>query len=738
MEKFLRTLAKVTQVEWKHKASQRTTWLLAGLFFLIGWYSLDHTQLSLLSALDIAEKTAEGLGLFGGLFIAPLGSTAFRREFQSGYDFLWSRPFSTSAYVLGKFTGVYAGIITALLPIGLWTVYRESIQYGVPGVVLMLKTWGVILAPTLAVVLSVTVFHNCLVGGRFLSLLVMILVIGGILTSGTNITHLIGFAPFAIYTSPLISYGPEHQLVWLHQIFYVEISFLALVLSMIIAYFLAPRLEQQDFHIPYLVGSTLIVGAIVVVLLQTGIHFQRQGRRMSSADSTNPALGKSPSCPLQLYNIDLVINPDNGEIKGQIYLQIQDTEMDVSIPLDLNSGLHITEMQASIPGKIRIQQGMLRITLPPAYSGEISLTLKYAGVLDVPRSLYDKAFRTPQLSIAPFKVGGYVESQTIFLVRDGNWHPFPYCTPNSLRVTFPEMPFLMHTADEIESSAGQMVLTWEQAPPQPLFVSSQDYTKVSTDAVELLVAPHAISESLLEPSFSVYPVLMHRIEALLGDENSPPLAYHIAVVPLLKYGRYDPFSGTLFLPEGNNGLMTFLLSTYETVPLTSLSDPLSEPELLYRRWAAEQIMRLWWCNESICPLLQVHYKDIAFSRLLSVGDDQSQVKNPPVLNALLTYASLRLAVPLVGQEFVTAELAARQRTDLLPVLFYRVPSYNSTDNTLVVRLHKLWNQIGPEAFWRLMTIYQQEYRYTSISLQTFEDLVQRVTGEELPLYEEQK
>lgn len=156
MKQHLLALAITASSEWKIQIRQRSFWVLAGLFFLIGWTTFNPTSQSLTPAIEIAKNTAQGLGLFGCVFVAIIGATGFLREFQPGYEFLWGRSFSSIDYIAGKYLGICAAVGTALLPVGLWIAYHTVKLHGFLSIQLLFAVWAAILAITLAFILAIT------------------------------------------------------------------------------------------------------------------------------------------------------------------------------------------------------------------------------------------------------------------------------------------------------------------------------------------------------------------------------------------------------------------------------------------------------------------------------------------------------------------------------------------------------------------------------------------------------
>jgi len=724
----LRTLFNTAYYEWKIQIRQRSTWVVAGLFFLVAWWSFDYAKLPISSAIRLALGTAQGLGLFGGLFIAIIGTSGFLREFKPEYDVLWIRSFSTHAYILGKFLGICLVVATALLPVGLWVAGLMVNLHGIQSILYQIKEWAVILAPTLVFILAITFLVGFLFRRPLWTSLIMVLFTVGILAMNLDITHLLGFAPYGVYVSPLIGYGLDSRLVTLHQVFYLELSVLSLLIVLLMAHLQAPRQEKKISPVWKLTLSALAVG-MLLASIHTASNFQIESKQLSENPPANPLEAETMDCSfLRSYQIQLELNQKTESLNGEVVFHMQSDATSMQIPLRLNSGLIISKTETTPPGiEAEVVGNALMLTFPEELIGQdISLTMAYSGNIRTPRYAYDNLFRSQELSVAPFLPGGYMDGETAFLVRAGNWHPFSWCAPDQLNIAWRGAPAsgIVQTADRVESSPDRVTLIWDHQPPLPLLAASQNYEKVQSAESTFFVAPDHISDREFETVYKPYPSLLKQISSLLEEEKQPSSQpYQIAVVPFIVYDSYDPSSRVYLIPETRQ-ITKILIEDNNKQPQTTLDTP----QLLYQRWVATDVLRAWWCSSDPCLQLQA---DSSFpgQSWISGWEDQ------PVLDALISYASLRLAEPLVSEEFIDEEIAARQQA-LADTTFWtglNLPFVlPSETNNLVVRLHGLWEQTGPEPFWQLVREYHQQFGNTSLSEEDFARFVVEVTGTELP------
>ncbi len=728
MIRHFQTLIKTAYIEWSIQVRQLSTWMLAGLLFLVGWLSVDRESLPLLSAASIARSTAEGLGGFGGLFAVVLAASGFSREFRISNDFFWSRTFSVNSYIVGKFLGIWMVISTALIPVGLWVAAVEIGQYGSQGIVIQAQLWTFILAPTFLSIFSVTLLIGLVIRRSLWVSLLMVLITGGVLAASLDITHLLSVAPYNIYVSPLIGYGPDSRLLESHRAFYFFVSVFNLLLGLLTVSFTAPRLEgKKAQRCNRIAWGALSIG-VLAVIFYVGINFQHESDAISV--EPNPASYQRgwllQDCSnFRSYRVELSIDYQTGHVEGEAYIELNQVPSS-RLPFDLNDGLQITNATTS-PRDITVKVDENTLLFGMAEQST-SVTLEYVGALQIPRYLYDRLFRPEiELTIEPyFWPGGYVHGKALFLTRDGNWHPFPGCPLDALKVVLKGMPLyspIAHTADVVVYSSGRSILAWERRPPLALFSTSPYYQETQLGEGVLLTAPASISSDEIERVFAPYFVLMQQIDVYLQQEGTSNSRIQVVMIPLIGYGKYDPSSGILFLPETD-----YLPMRYQGLSFTDRK--IDSPDLLYKRWVAERMVRLWWCSDDICTVPQV--ASYGSSRWLSNANED----NRTVLNALLFYTALRLSEPLVGQEFVTEEMALHYRVASGEMLVERLglpwAFYPTEINRLIVVLDKVWEEAGAQSFWRLIREYHRLYGDISISVEEFGHFVKQMTGITLP------
>lgn len=727
----------IAYFEWKIQIRQRYILVLSGLFFLVGWFSVNQQLLSIMSAHSLAKDTAEALGLFGSLFVAIFGAKEFLRESQQDYDFLWTKTFTITHYIVGKIVGAFVTILTALLPIGIWVGYLEYSLHGFSSLATLFEIWGFIIVPTFLCTLAITIFAGTLFRRFLWASLFMVLSIGSLLALNLDLTHLEGFAPYGIYISALIGFGPDSNLLVFHRVFYLVLSILGLLLAWL-AMHLAPPHQVETARKKYILAWVIII-IMFLIAFQIGVEFQSERKRIVTSLAEHSQINCANWDLIDLHRVEIFLNRNTRQIKGETYLELTlpSDSTKINLPISLNNSMHITQISTSQDVEAELSNEMLSISFPLRLKGNtIFIAIEYEGTLSVPRYLYDSKTRLNSFhtNIEPYSPGGYVSEEMMFLVRDGNWHIFPKCFLDSLTLTVEGIrsnETIVHTADNVTFSGTKMVLNWQSPVPLPLIALSQNYHIVQiTEKAHLTMPANSIPVKEVDRLFGVYPVLMNQIDHRLGIDalNRPS---QIAIVPLIKYGRYDPDSRTLFLPERDNLLLQYQYRVFQYQE-SGWATELTKPDALYSRWVSERIIRLWWSCNDFDPSIQVYgYSISAIEAKYQISDSDPDTK--PVLNALLSYSALRLVEPAVGSAYTREEIAIRSKLANDEWVYADLPLSLFPDvNSLMVRLHNFWLLHGDDFFWQLVNEYRTAFGNTSIPLKDFEFFVKQVTGADLP------
>lgn len=669
--------------------------------FLLGWFRVDQRLLPYSSAISLAQGTAETLAIFGSLFVVILGATALTREFAPGYGYLWVRVASLPDYLLAKYLGLCVSIAVTLGPVGVWIAYLVYAMHGWPGVAIQFGVWMLMIAPTLVLVLAMTFALGLLTRRRLWSALLGLVIAYSIPELDLAFLHPANFAPIGVYASALIGYGPDFAAVVWHRLLYLALAFLVIAICAWAMRIVAPRCEPAVPRRAQMAWSMLLS---LTVALIAGLTFGLQQARaaLTSDLAPAPAVDVAPVCAIiEAYHIQVTLDPQTARLAGKVTLRVPVAAQPLRVPLALNHGLHIEQVEVASGSSARVVDNVL--FLDSSSRQPSAITLRYAGTLQYPRNQYDIIVRSLAQSLDPFRTGGYLDRQTTFLIRDGNWHPLPACQPQSLQVDLLQPPLhVVHTADRAKQTADRLTLIWERPPPLPLFTASHRYQIKVLDGALLFLPPQRLAEHAIAEVASPYVAMMAFIEQQLLAQPARLAPYQIAYVPLIRHDYYDPASRVLWLSD-----------TRLEVPLIpeqylAGTGPLASRDALYRRWIAERMVHLWWCGEGEC--------------LLAQPEQSFTQAEPVVMSALISYTALRLAEPLVGSAFVEAELATRQRILAEPAAWVEVwlPHVAMFEvNQLMLHLDALWHEAGSEALWRIAREYRQHYGTDSISVEAF-------------------
>lgn len=705
----------IAEVRLQHR--QRSTWVLAALFLLVTSTSIDFQTIPFRSALVSALSTAESLGLLGSLSIAILLPFQLQREYKPSLDFFWQKHPDSAVFYFGKIIGTLLTVICALIPSFFLVGLPVALAHSASSLVLIVKTWLVVLLPTLFFVISVISLINLLMRKPLPAVLSGTLLVAVFLFMNLDVTHLAGFASYGIYSSALLGFGPDKPYVFWHDAFYVLLSILLLLLGAALSRRTAPRLESKPS-----VTSRLFYLGILLFLVGTVGWAARQFKSNTAAlKPTYRELAPQPNPICRHANAiyaDLSLQPKENQLEGSLTFTLKQPAVKERYILFLNGGLNVTQYQSIPKGVALIKSGNdLVLQLPPGEtSDEWQITLEFSGKLHLPHDRYDNLFISPQHVAAPFFPGAYLSDKTSFLMRDGDWNPLAECAMDSLTVRFPlpKGSHLMHTASEVSAQGDLTVLQWKKLPSTLLFLYSPELEQRQILDSTLFTGRQEISNSVAEKVYSPHAYLIPEIDKKMRTAAPANGSLKIVSVPLLKNDYYDPASKLYFVARNYDAELTFK-SKSKADSVYTLNN--------YQYRVARTVLASWWCSQEPCWQAQVDPGRLF--NLSAEGDNSNHV-----IQALLAYSSLRLAEPLTGTAY-TEDTLRKLNPDGAPASVTELPPVNlNTGTKLLVReLHEFWMSVGDETYWQMVRQYHTDYGVQSISPDALQAFLLQFRGE---------
>ncbi len=697
---------KIAYFEMSLIFRSRVFWVVSIFLTVLAWVILEWPLLPFSNPESVISAEMNFLGLLSSLLVIFIVVPACQREFQSGFDIVWSRQFSNYVFLAGKALGIAAAILIAHLPMLLLLSITVVSFYGLQFLPLIGYMFSVVLFPTLAISFSVSLIVSILLRRRLLAYLVLIMLRAGISTQ-VDIFQLGNFTLHSYYRHPLIGFGPDLHLVLSNRRFYLLLAALLLVVAGLLFPRFAPRQKRTQPITMIALGVFSFISLFGIY--QETLNFDNAHHLAAlNVEIASP----SPNLKIENYALNVMVDLEKNLLSGQAEITITTASESLSeLPLSLNPGFDIITLSVNGSSSAgHFEEGKVEFASPIPPQQQVVLSLRYEGTILVNRASYSNMFvmgETP-----PPLPGGYLGPGTFFLTRSGNWYPLsPLGAPTSLSLTLlgAANSVVINTASQYTSGGSDLNLTWTSPLPAPLFaVVDPDEKMTWPNAVGYV--PLAYQRSA-KSALSVYINTAFYLDRHLLQIPNPSL--QAVVLPLLERTLYDSNTGTLFLSDN-------VFSDYRL----SQGNYKNQPQSLYIRWEAETMARIWWCQTNQC-LSMPQYRG------------SYSVEGDAVTETLLSYLALRLTGVEVGDDFITQEIGERTRVLCTPELAVTLPYPNlGISPPLFIRIHRLWEDIGSDSFWDFTRAYMITYGNAPPTLPVFEDFVRSTTGFSLPIVEE--
>jgi len=685
---------------------ERVFWVLSALLTALAWVLLEWPLLPYKDPFTVISTEMEFLGLLGSFLIIFLVVPACLREFQTGFDMVWARSFSHYSFLIGKILGTAIAITAAHLP-AIALICAVVIRFfGFRFLTLLSYMCGVALIPTVAITFAVSMLVSLLARHRLLAYIILIMLRAGI-TTQVDILQLGNIALQGFYTSSVVRFGPDSSLVFTNRKFYALLTCVVLTFTSVLFPLLLPR--RTRLGILNLIALTMVTLALLVGVSQEASDFQEA---VSRSTLRTPSVSPAPHPTIEVYTLNVVVDLDDEFISGQAEINLHTNSEPLSeLSLGLNPGLRVLALEVE-GGNGYLEGDKVLFDTPIPSQQSIKMILRYEGTILVSHDAYNSSLPREYRSALP---GGYLGQQTFYLTYPGNWYPFSHLgAPANFTLSILGEPnsTIVSSASQTSLEAGKQNFIWSSPLPSPLFALTESNNKADWPNVTVLMPP--AYEHIAHDVILAYVDSAFKLDQELQRLSGQPL--QAVVLPLIRQSLYDSKTGTLFLSE--TVFQQYRMNFYYA----------NEPrQSIYHRWATESMIRIWWCQAGEClptpPFIGFAYE--------AQGD--------AVTETLLSYLALRLAEPYVGGDFIVREIQERITIRCSPELYVNSPYPYlgiSPSSSLFIRLHRLWERVGPEKFWEFTGIYQATYGKEAPTLLEFEAFTLSATGLPLPAVDE--
>lgn len=704
----MRAFLRAIMFEWKNQCSQRSNWLLALAFMAIFWLSFKFQELPIRSAIGFSVSTAQGLGLFGSLFVAVMSVHNLLRETHGGFDHFWSRSLPAIRYTWLKFFGSVLTAFTFLIPTLLCFLALLLFHFGFESLLPGLKVWLILIWPTFLFLLSFSLLVSLLIRRNVIATLVLALSVTGDLVQNFDVTRLLAFAPYDIYTSATIGFGPDHSFVLLNRALYLSLTLLNCVLASIFSDYCLPVIANKK-HPLFAAFKIFLVLSLVTCSWWVAERYLGLSRIANTpANPTEHTLQRKECTLFYSYQIELVLDETGKISSGTASLKLHPVKSEVRVPITLNSGLKMAESQF-IAGKTLV----LSLNKESA-NNEQEIRIDYQGEMIIPRFAYTTFYQEQDVAALGFETGFYANSRYALILGNGTWHPFSECPPDSVTITIPNSyPVLYSSADTAIADKNTTSSTWSSSTSGVLLLAGKYPKNIQDKMWNVLLPGRLMSEDTQSQLLDIYQSAIVRLaNHVFESENLPK---QILVVPLLKQTYQQDALTTIFIPER--------LSFSRELIATSDDSAVPSDNSGFVTSAALDVVISWWCEERSCPVLS----NILVSKHTQYGVHQEDY----LVDSLLYFASLQLSNEM-NREINVGEIVGLYESALDdPQRMVQLPLILPPESIRILsQLNALWDRIDPQDFWQLMEESRRQSQFEPIQMNEFAELVNKITGQD--------
>jgi hypothetical protein len=429
--------------------------------------------------------------VFQGIIVVFMATEFFKRDRRTdSTQVIFSRSFSNTSYILGKFIGVIGlfvlmnilvGVITSLIHLFVSETPLNIHAYLLYFLALTLPTLVFLIG--LSFVLAVVIRSQAAV--ILLGLAISSLSLVALGNKAYFIPDIFGFHTPLMY-SDFIGLGNNAQL------FQLRLPFLLLGLGFVFGtVLLAKRLRQSQW-------MTALSGALsaLLILLALGLIFShvRSNRDIDSlrrdllAESQKYA--EVPAMSMESCSLDVEFSGNVLSASSEILLKNNQDKPAESLLLTLNPGLQVSRITAGDSTLDHVRKGHLLLIQPSdplAPGADISIRIDYVGT---PLEAYcypdidSEALRKPS-KLGLFRVSKkyiFLSEKFVHLTPESGWYPrpgiplshrFPGAVTQdfsqyTLRVSLPEdRTAVSQGLPEIKESSGDKIYTFRPTTPLP-------------------------------------------------------------------------------------------------------------------------------------------------------------------------------------------------------------------------------------------------------------------------------
>lgn len=535
-----RSLWVITQTELRLLTRQigfKLYIALVGILAIVIVLNTDHNS----NSLDSLVWVVNNLTFFQFPLIALVVAYHATKNNRQVGEWLWATPLELPLFILGQLLALLIGFAIVTVIILMVACFLLVFQGIIPfNLLLSLWFYGLLLLlpitfAEIGIALTVSLWvRRALLAVLIISGVVTLLWLGVLMPTATLLTPL-NYTLLTLRLDPIAIFGAEDHLLVPLLSFYMLLPLPFLILS----FWIVPWLDQRTKWKPNHKFPLSVFFLIAVLATSLAFSFYSD----SVQHSTVP-----PPVNEQIDNWTVTTALFSGsitntvlEMTGQLSLLNQSQQTHSSIILGFNPGLEI--VYATInkqPTKVEREGESIRLTSSDlrVNPGEmVEIEFNYRGTPYLLREDYalvrniDFDGHNPTSFRQPIR--GYVDSQTIFLARDGDWLVWPRVSFPHLAIETTELQLTIYSDLPIISS-GTMLnsdsrgTTYQWLNPPQLLLVSGPYNIHQEANDSIWIAPLNHRYDAVRGSSAL---ILRRVLAGWLEDSGPEQSYEVVILP---------------------------------------------------------------------------------------------------------------------------------------------------------------------------------------------------------------
>lgn len=616
-----------------------------------------------------------------------LATRFFMMETSFSYQIQWTKPGFRKSFVLVKFLAMFIGITLFLLPALVLLLVRGLPYNHFSGLLKGVGVWFFLYLPTFLFIIVLSILVGLIVRVRILAPGVTLFVLVVLAFRQTTWTDLLSYLTAEPYTL-IFGFGPGRESLLFNRLYFLAFSLSLLLAVLWLAHYWLPSNKGQISRAPVLGWAVLFLLAVSGTAL-LGSRLSYLGKHLVAKPDLQTLYRQESFCDnLRNYTVDLEIDREGKIARSTAAFQVSNgLEPKENILLLRSLTENQLEFSESTPGNYQIE---------------------YSGQFILPNYSTDNLIQEPEITLAGFLPGAFMDRSKLFLLSHGQWHPFAKCDLDELTLTIPaefEVNYVSSTSRS--STNGKNVFSWKGELPEVLIIAGGNYKKTVIDGSEALLPSNTDPDKN-----AIYELYENRIihfwKLLYGDEQKSP---RLVILPIDRAN---------FVDDTGHFFQGFVPVT-ETLPGASPEKLEIEADL--------EIIQTWWAEGKQDPRLRI----CLFSPMSCQLPTRSKPEDESIL-PLLYYASIKFAAHQNPAVVNLDEIMTMYRSiDTDPNVVFSLPR-NFSDPTLdklLVKIAEMDQCLDEGEFWATLVELRKQTTGVWMDYDALVSAIKSITGFDL-------